>query len=974
MAHECPSDDRLVAHVRDRLDRDLEAHLDSCSTCRRVAAALAREGNTPEVTMSHLAAAMAATEGPGPAIAPGDGLGTRIGRFALIEKVGAGGMAEVWAAYDPVLDRRVALKLLSPRFAHDPNLLIREARAVARLSHPNVVAVHDAGDVDGRVFIAMDYLPGGDLRRHLAAQRRPWREIVGLFLEAGRGLTAAHRAGLVHRDFKPANALLAADGRVVVADFGLAGARGGDAISSLGETLVEQGTPIGTPAYMAPEQHRGEATDARSDQFSFCASLWEALFGQLPFAGETPRDLRASVVAGQRRPAPSGTAVPLRVRRALDRGLAIDPAARHPSLDALLAELDGAARLRRRRWIAAAVVAAVAAGAAVQVAGRGAADPCAGADARWATGIGTGWATAASQAFTATGLPYADRAWSTAHAAVDGYGRRWRDQYVASCRAGQRGEQSAALLDARMRCLDVRLAAAGALTGRLAVAGKADVERAVDAAGALPSIEGCADVVALASRPPPPAAARDAVAALEKKVAAADARRRLMRKGAEQPEEAAALLREATALDYAPVMAAAALGVAKVSIERGEPDAANRTLDALVLGLRGRDDRLVARAAGSLASTLSQESTAYDEARRWGRLAQEAAARLEGDDGERVRVLRVRGRVELDAGDPGQGLPLLEQALALAEKAFGPDDQLTAQIAGDIADGFRLQGDTARAETWAARELAALTAALGARHPYVGFAWFNGAMAAWRDRRFDVAEIRFRSALSIFDEVLEPTSPARLRALAYLGETLVGRQQPANAIATLVPALALADTAPPAFAADIHKAMALALEGVDRLPQALAESERAVAAAEAAYGPDSTDLLVYLRDLLVQRTEVHGEAAAVYQRALALVAAPNAPFSAAQLHLLYGDTLVECKRFAEAVAPLEAVLAGDTAYPDGTDVEARLALAKALALGGGSRVRARALLDAADAAARDRHLDDLAARIATTRAALGLRR
>jgi RNA polymerase sigma factor (sigma-70 family) len=257
----------------------------------------------------------------------------RIGRFTIVEQVGRGAMGTVHAAYDPELDRRVALKVLRAS-EHDHAWLAAEARAMAKLSHPNVAPVYEVGVHEGRVFIAMEFVRGRTLRAW-AQDGRPWREVVAVYRQAGAGLAAAHEAGIIHRDFKPDNALLGDDGRVRVVDFGLA--RAAELVSTpsptdSGSTPTVPGTSVvGTPAYMAPEQARGEAVDARADQFSFCVALYEALFGARPFEGTTRLDLLAAIERGQISAPPGDGRVPPWVRavllhRARARGRGRSPA------------------------------------------------------------------------------------------------------------------------------------------------------------------------------------------------------------------------------------------------------------------------------------------------------------------------------------------------------------------------------------------------------------------------------------------------------------------------------------------------------------------------------------------------------------------------------------------------------------------------------------------------------------------------
>ena len=280
--------------------------------------------------------------------------GEQVGRFRIIEVLGKGGMGVVLAAHDPELQRRVALKLVRAGGAgtgereENQNRLLREAQALARLRHPNVVSVHEAGTHDGRVYVAMDLIPGGTLRDELARMRTDeapdWRRVLGLFSKAGRGLAAAHACGLVHRDFKPDNVFVDGD-HVVVGDFGLVAASGATStpspgLESIDEPLTRADEVIGTPAYMAPEQQVRATIDARTDQFAFCVSLYEALYGEPPFPGNTRADYFAAMTASEFRPAPPGSDVPAWLRAVVRRGLSPDPADRYPSMESLLDEFD----------------------------------------------------------------------------------------------------------------------------------------------------------------------------------------------------------------------------------------------------------------------------------------------------------------------------------------------------------------------------------------------------------------------------------------------------------------------------------------------------------------------------------------------------------------------------------------------------------------------------------------------------------
>ena len=295
--------------------------------------------------------------------------GTMIGRYRVLGRLGAGAMGVVYAAHDPALDRKVALKVLPPIVGTDTAhveararleaRLRREAQALAKLEHANVVGVYEVGITAETVFVAMQLVDGTTLEDHLAAAKPSVRQIVALFVAAGRGLAAAHAAGLVHRDVKPANILVDRAGRAYIGDFGLA--RGSEDIDPAGATqphgmlheqMTRAGAVVGTPRYMSPEQHAGEPATARSDQYSFCIALWSALFDEHPFAGATTWTTGVAVpamVANQiRRPLKARRRVPGRVTRALVRGMRFDEAARWPSMGALL---DAIEPRSRRAWV-----------------------------------------------------------------------------------------------------------------------------------------------------------------------------------------------------------------------------------------------------------------------------------------------------------------------------------------------------------------------------------------------------------------------------------------------------------------------------------------------------------------------------------------------------------------------------------------------------------------------------------------------
>ncbi|MBL9103367.1 MAG: protein kinase [Myxococcales bacterium] len=300
----------------------------------------------------------------------------QIGRFEVLRRLGAGGMGVVYAAYDWELERRLAIKVVrddGTTSEASKQRIRREAQAMAKLSHPNVVQVYEAGQFDGQIYVAMEYVKGKNLADWLHAEERTWQEILEVYVQAGRGLAAAHRQGLVHRDFKPENVLVDPDGRARVLDFGLARSEataelsdsaliGRNGAVSVRDNLTLAGAIMGTPAFMSPEQHLGTLADARSDQFSFCVALYVGLYGTQPFPGETLAELGSSVTTGELRPPPEDTRVPGWVFAALQVGLQTNPDERYPSMDTLLAAVSPelvAGPRRRWVWPAALVAASV---------------------------------------------------------------------------------------------------------------------------------------------------------------------------------------------------------------------------------------------------------------------------------------------------------------------------------------------------------------------------------------------------------------------------------------------------------------------------------------------------------------------------------------------------------------------------------------------------------------------------------------
>jgi tRNA A-37 threonylcarbamoyl transferase component Bud32/tetratricopeptide (TPR) repeat protein len=683
---------------------------------------------------------MSAEPGPAPPDASSQefGLtkGATIGRYIVLGLLGRGGMGEVYAAFDPELDRKIAVKLLRARGANTADgraRLLREAQAIARLSHPNVVVVFDVGTFGDSVFIAMEFVEGSTLGYWSQAKPRSWREVLEVYAAAGRGLAAAHAAGLVHRDFKPDNAMITNAGQVRVMDFGLARQQGvedeeppvagltgtlaeraaalaqsfgedidSDATNKIGGgaaeipasisggylrlKLTQTGTMLGTPAYMAPEQFAATGGDARTDQFSFCVALYEALYGQRPFAGANPMELMSNVIAGAVSDPPADARVPVWIRRILLRGLSTYPDSRFPSMTELLAALGQDPAVRRRRWLGAAaavgILAAAAFGAQRFASSQHAV--CSGGSDRASAAWGPDRRNAIERALLATGNKNAGRTFAGVSKIIDDYVGRWVGMYKETCEATHvRGEQSAEVLDLRMECLGDRLGSVRAVGDVLSGASAAAVDNAIAAASALPSLDRCADTEMLRAviKPPDNPAVRARVAAVRETVAKVKA---LGDSG--QCENAISLgtkvTEEAKALGYLPVQAEAEFAVGRLSETCLEPAKGLAILEeAAAAAETSRHDEAFVQATLVMASLYADRLHDIPRARENIRDSQAVLARLSGHKLLEAWVEESASTVELNDGNPERALQLVKAAYELRKQIYGADHyELTVSL------------------------------------------------------------------------------------------------------------------------------------------------------------------------------------------------------------------------------------------------------------------------------------------------------
>jgi len=546
----------------------------------------------------------------------------RIGRYDILENIGSGGMGVVYSAYDDELDRKIAIKLLiGDEVATETTKLRfkREAQAMARLSHTNVVAIHEVGEADGKVFIAMEFVRGESLDAH-CMPLRPWAEVVALYIQAGRGLIAAHEAGLVHRDLKPHNIIRAEDGVVKVLDFGLARAdsksaefdatdaqpdlsaaiRGGSTGSVLEAHLTHAGALLGTPAYMAPELFDGHSADARSDQFSFCVALYEGLYGQLPFAGSTFNTLVANIEKGAIDPPPSGIKVPGWLHRIILRGLAADPGLRWPSMQTLVDALARERTRKRQRTLAGvglAVLTGIAGFSIAELRGGSPVD-CGGAALDLAEVWSEGRRERVQGAFAASGHRLAEDTIARVLPKIDAYAADWSSMRVEACERHSAGQESDRFFDLRTACLDRRRAGLDTLLTAFEGADGSIVEGAAWATASLDSLAGCADVEALTATVPLPEDpdVRREVQLLREALAGAAS---LVDVGAydEAAARATQVLSRAAALEYEPLEAEAYLSLGTAELDAHKPERARESLSQSIrAAIRSGQEEVAAEA------------------------------------------------------------------------------------------------------------------------------------------------------------------------------------------------------------------------------------------------------------------------------------------------------------------------------------------------------------------------------------------
>ena len=931
-----------------------------------------------------------------------------IGRYVVQHFLAQGGMGVVYVARDPELGRRVALKLVRTQGGADGTMrqrLLREAQALAQLSHPNVISVYDVGVYDDRVFIAMELIDGISLRAYLS-QPHAWRDKLDVLIAAGRGLAAAHAAGIVHRDFKPENVIVGNDGRVCVLDFGLARAAGDgqatepsargplapvgvaqdsvptvtivpmrDDVSRerLEAHLTGLGTVVGTPAYMSPEHHRGEPVTAASDQFSFCVAAWEALYGQRPYSSQA-ESLRVAKEQQAITAPPRNVRVPKRVRRLLLRGLAPSPAARHASMTDLLAALVRAETAPRRWALAAAAVAVVAVVAGAFLWRSPAPRQCSSAHA--AASLRGAWEPAISTqlgaAFAATGRAHAAETATRVRAVLDRYRDEWTVMHVDSCRAThERGEQSAAMLDLRTHCLGLRREALRAVVAQLARAADGEVvDHSVQAALGLPAIADCANVTALGAVVPLPAVAERRAAVSEAQAKLEDVRA-LDATGqyAAALPGARAVVASARTLAYPPLLAEALHTLSSIEDDLGNlEDSARSARDGALAAGAAHDDSLIVQALIDVMWAHGRQAQ-YDEALALGTAVEATLARgavalprgapvaaRGGQPSElqiqRASYLATKGRLLSDQGKFPEATVALEQSLALREQVLGPDHWRLAAALNSLGEVLRSTGryDEALARFERARKIT--EAALGAEHPNVG-AILNNIGAVYEGQsKHELSKAMYEQSLRIDEATFGAEHPRVAISLMNLGALLDARGQPAEAIPYFERALAIhrrvSGDKHPDVAMSLHN-LGLAELHLDQADAALPRFREALAILQAVLPAEHVNLslpMMGIGEALIAQKRA-GEAVGQFERALAIQVKVFGEDSVELAYVL--QDLAKANLAAGRVAPaviaaerMVALYAKHGGDPDNRAL-ADFVLAQALWSAGADRRRAREL-------------------------------
>jgi tetratricopeptide (TPR) repeat protein len=693
---------------------------------------------------------------------------------------------------------------------------------------------------------------------------------------------------MVHRDFKPDNVLVGKDGRVRVVDFGLARARGIDEVSgevtdsqrnqTLSMSVTQAGTLLGTPAYMAPEQMRGELADERTDQFSFCSALFESLYKVRPYRGDTITDLLDAIEDHQLITPPSGSKVPSAIRELVERGLHPEPHQRHRSVGALLDAIERVPRVRRRRVLAASITlgfaAVIAGGAELQHAR---AQVCRPSGRELAGTWDDARREAIAKSFRKSGKIEIEPILHSTVALIDSYAQRWIAMRGEACEATRvRGEQSEALLDLRMECLERRRLEFEGVVGLLTNADAKLAERGLETVQSLSELSSCANIQALRApvRPPADARARARVEALHQTLAHSNAL-----SDAARYTEAIAELRpaiaEAKQLGYKPLEAE--LLYLRGRIEKSwlsDFTGSEATLrQAIIAAEEGGHDAKAAEAAAALISLLGQSSH-FDDALHWANMARAWMTRVGDRSLEDLLEINL-GNVYVTMGKFEEGRAAYQRSLELREKRFGKDHPALGSALLGLGLALDELGRSEESLAVNRRALAIQIRTLGPEHIDTALSWNNIGGVCVTLKRWDEALAAGERALAIFRRAVGPEHYYTISAMGVIGQAHLGRGEVNKALEFLRGELELGAKSLGADSADLAVERAWyaeALQKAGRLPQALTEARNSLGLLEKKLGPKHVLLARPLLRIGLIDLDLHDRAAATaaLERALAI--------------------------------------------------------------------------------------------------------
>jgi eukaryotic-like serine/threonine-protein kinase len=826
--------------------------------------------------------------------------GARVGRYIVHDLIGQGGMGLVYTAHDPELDRWVAVKLLRSnptRTAEGESFgqmrLLREAQAMAQLSHPNVLPVYDVGKFGTSVFVAMELVRGVTLDKWVRAKTHPWRELLDVFIEAGRGLVAAHAAGLVHRDFKPANVLMGEDSRPRLTDFGIARTQRSmdsstssgpqetphSGSSSLDTPLTQAGAMMGSPGYMAPEQYAGVATSPATDQFSFCVSLYEALYGTRPFRGASIVELAHATAMGIVPPPPRGTQVPLWIHKVIEKGLSREPQARHASMQAVLDALSNDPAVKRRR---AATIASVAGIVALSLvfgvwAQTHKANACPKSSERlkgvWDPEI----QARAEKAFLATGKSYAPLSWDHARTQMDGYAQKWLLARTDACEASYvRGEQTREQMQLRYTCLDRRLEELKALAQELVYADVEVVDQASIAVVRLSSVEDCAQVKSLADRARIPPEAVGAVEQLSQQLAQARALRAAGKYTAARAKVGPAV-ESAQKLKLPAQQAEADLTLGEIDVSLNDWSGARDALESAARNAEAAgDDPVAARALALMISVVGWRLERPAEGKALAALAGGIVERIGGDPPIEATVLEGLGDAQWQNGERAESLTSYRKALERRVASEGPQSPDVARLHGSIGWVLSEQGAIAEARDELLKSKAIREKVLGGDHPELSNVWGALAQLAVVQGDYVEAALDDSRALPIAEQALGRDSLAVARIQLNVAQWHALNAEPDRALELLRLAQATLDKHPDA--ARTYTLQALRVHGRIEAVQghwaeAMKFDRQDMTESLAAYGPDHPETISVAFDVAreLEMLGKHREALDLFEKDLAIM-------------------------------------------------------------------------------------------------------